>query len=126
MVMEEDLARQAAAAESGAQLVADQHRFNEEKNKVSRALMLGSGLHLWRFVECLGEPPHFMAEKLQGGRWDFGYSSGQGLDQGFLCYRCDDAAWSQHAVGMTRHATWPCCWLLHGDWCLSCDLSTHT
>ena len=35
MTMEEELARRAAAAESGAQLVADQHRFSEEKNKVA-------------------------------------------------------------------------------------------
>ena len=38
MAMEEDLARQAASAESGAQLVADQHRFLEEKHKVGGGL----------------------------------------------------------------------------------------
>ncbi len=41
MTMEEELARRAAAAESGAQLVADQHRFSEEKNKVPGFLGLG-------------------------------------------------------------------------------------
>ena len=40
MTMEEELARRAAAAESGAQLVADQHRFSEEKSKVGKGKAL--------------------------------------------------------------------------------------
>ena len=36
MAMEEELAQRAASAESGAQLVADQQRYLEEKKKVGR------------------------------------------------------------------------------------------
>ena len=38
MTMEEELAQRAVSAESGAQLVADQQRYLEEKKKVGAAL----------------------------------------------------------------------------------------